>query len=590
MSPEEQNRSNLWVDKYAPKHFTDLLSDDGVNRNILFWLKLWDTVVFGKEKKQRSKPQESKNTQTKKFNPNFKKPNTEDLNDELDEHNRPVHPIALLCGPPGLGKTTLAHVIADQAGYNALEINASDDRSLDVFRTRIESATQMKSVLIKDQRPNCLIIDEIDGAPGPTINFLVNLAKQGDAKAGGTKKKKKLQLLQRPIICICNDLYVPALRPLRQVSYISHFPPTVSARLASRMLQISKENSLRTDMTTLMALASKADNDIRSCLNTLQFLHRQGRSVNLSMIHSLNVGQKDQHKGLFVTWQEIFQLPRPKRKQYTNPHDIEAGRASLPQKDRAIDANPASFSARFHRILSLAMTCGEYAKLMQGVFENYLEVKFKDPHLDSITLASDWMIFFDLLNTRVMESQNYIFNRYMPFIPVMFHMLFASVSRPQIKYPSADFESRQRQQKITNHLATMLADACPRVKKTLDVTLAVEEVIPLLQIIISPMFRPVSTQLFSMQEKKQLAELVDIMISFSLTYQQERNKEGQYNYVIDPNLDDITRFSDTPTSRQMTYGAKQLIAREIEVEKLRRREQALTTPAKPNQMSKRFCT
>lgn len=40
----------------------------------------------------------------------------------------------------------------------------------------------------------------------PTINFLVNLAKQGDAKAGGTKKKKKLQLLQRPIICICNDL------------------------------------------------------------------------------------------------------------------------------------------------------------------------------------------------------------------------------------------------------------------------------------------------------------------------------------------------------------------------------------------------
>lgn len=73
------------------------------------------------------------------------------------------------------------------------------------------------------------------------------------------------------------------------------------------------------------------------------------------------------------------------RKQYTNPHDIEAGRASLPQKDRAIDANPASFSARFHRILSLAMTCGEYAKLMQGVFENYLEVKFKDPHLDSVS-------------------------------------------------------------------------------------------------------------------------------------------------------------------------------------------------------------
>ena len=32
--------------------------------------------------------------------------------------------IALLCGAPGLGKTTLAHVIAQHAGYNVVEMNA----------------------------------------------------------------------------------------------------------------------------------------------------------------------------------------------------------------------------------------------------------------------------------------------------------------------------------------------------------------------------------------------------------------------------------------------------------------------------------
>lgn len=32
--------------------------------------------------------------------------------------------VALLCGPPGLGKTTLAHVIARHAGYNVVEMNA----------------------------------------------------------------------------------------------------------------------------------------------------------------------------------------------------------------------------------------------------------------------------------------------------------------------------------------------------------------------------------------------------------------------------------------------------------------------------------
>jgi len=43
--------------------------------------------------------------------------------------------------------------------------SGSDDRSADVFREKIESATQMKAVLGADPRPNCLIIDEIDGAP-----------------------------------------------------------------------------------------------------------------------------------------------------------------------------------------------------------------------------------------------------------------------------------------------------------------------------------------------------------------------------------------------------------------------------------------
>jgi len=32
--------------------------------------------------------------------------------------------VALLSGPPGLGKTTLAHIVAQHAGYNVIEMNA----------------------------------------------------------------------------------------------------------------------------------------------------------------------------------------------------------------------------------------------------------------------------------------------------------------------------------------------------------------------------------------------------------------------------------------------------------------------------------
>lgn len=65
----------------------------------------------------------------------------------------------------GLGKTTLAHVVASHCGYRPVEINASDDRSGGALHTRITDACQMQAVLGTKQ-PNCVIIDEIDGAIG----------------------------------------------------------------------------------------------------------------------------------------------------------------------------------------------------------------------------------------------------------------------------------------------------------------------------------------------------------------------------------------------------------------------------------------
>jgi len=40
----------------------------------------------------------------------------------------------------------------------------SDDRTPEVFKEKIEAATQMRAVMGAERRPNCLIIDEIDGA------------------------------------------------------------------------------------------------------------------------------------------------------------------------------------------------------------------------------------------------------------------------------------------------------------------------------------------------------------------------------------------------------------------------------------------
>ncbi|NWU35031.1 CTF18 protein, partial [Hylia prasina] len=214
---EEPASHCLWVDQFTPRRYMELLSDDYTNRCLLKWLKLWDTVVFGKDRagrKPRPGPAARPPLGQPKENPSKWKSKAqlteEMLEAELDQHKRPKYKVALLCGPPGLGKTTLAHVIARHAGYNAVEMNARDDRSPEVFRARIEAATQMRSVLGSHESPNCLIIDEIDGAPAASIAVLLAIIqsrdkdkdKEGQGEAG---RRREGGRLLRPIICICND-------------------------------------------------------------------------------------------------------------------------------------------------------------------------------------------------------------------------------------------------------------------------------------------------------------------------------------------------------------------------------------------------
>lgn len=63
---------------------------------------------------------------------------------------------------------------------------------------------------------------------------------------------------------------------------------------------------IEADMDGLIALCNKTTNDIRSCLNTLQFLSKRTERITAKVINQLNVGQKDQEKGIFSIMNEIF--------------------------------------------------------------------------------------------------------------------------------------------------------------------------------------------------------------------------------------------------------------------------------------------
>lgn len=311
-----------------------------------------------------------------------------------------------------IGKTTLAHMVARHAGYNVIEINASDDRSTDHFKTILKNSTQMTSVVDSENRPNCIIFDEIDGAPPASVEFLIKFI------TGKTKSKKGTQqyTIRRPIICICNDLYVPALRNLRQMAFVVNFPPTTSARLAERLCEIARHQGIKTDMGALLALCEKTGNDIRACLAMLHFFKSLNKPVTLSDIWKTNVGQKDQQKSLFNVWNDIFWVTKK------------------------VDGKDCNLKNRAKHVLNVVSAFGDFERVAQGVFENFVTMKIRDPSLNGTCAALEWFSYTDCLNKIVFSLQNYSLSSYLPFAFVVWHFVFGCYARPKIAFPNKNYE------------------------------------------------------------------------------------------------------------------------------------------------------
>lgn len=165
----------MWTDTYKPRKFTELLGDDRVHRSAMAWLKEWDACVFKPTSGAGIAAARKKALVRKRARDGPKGAAAAGGAEgadaaATDPFGRPQEKILLLCGPPGLGKTTLAHVLASQAGYSVAEINASDDRMAKVVTDRIRDCLETRSIAmdgsISGNRPTCVVIDEIDGASG----------------------------------------------------------------------------------------------------------------------------------------------------------------------------------------------------------------------------------------------------------------------------------------------------------------------------------------------------------------------------------------------------------------------------------------
>ena len=73
--------------------------------------------------------------------------------------------VLLICGPPGIGKTSLAHVILKTYNYYPIEFNASEVRTSKIIEQKLSKIINQKSIMMMFNKTSKLsiIMDEIDG-------------------------------------------------------------------------------------------------------------------------------------------------------------------------------------------------------------------------------------------------------------------------------------------------------------------------------------------------------------------------------------------------------------------------------------------
>ncbi|VDM32681.1 unnamed protein product [Hydatigera taeniaeformis] len=203
----------------------------------------------------------------------------------------------------------------------------------------------------------------------------------------------------------------------------------------------------------------------------------------------------------------------------------------------------------------------------------------------------------------IQSSQDYALMRYATVVPAWFHLAFANATPPPLearwagqsrttaalRWPSAFREIADSANRTLGVLDTLIGNQWraggPSFSRTsirflthrqfiLDAASYLNKLVTNMSLSL----RPVNTQLYNPPEKQHLARLVGLMIAVGLDWvPQQVTDTNDPVYHLEPPLDALAQFSFSMGSSDMTslpYATKQMLARELAMERMRRAEAA----------------
>ncbi|WP_123623496.1 replication factor C large subunit [Halorubrum sp. CSM-61] len=206
-----------------------------------------------------------------------------------DDHREAV----VLHGSPGVGKTSAAHALANDMGWETVELNASDQRTADVIE-RFAGRAARNATLGGSAAGGgagggdtasrqLVILDEADNIHG---NY-----DRGGASAITELVKESGQ----PIVLIANDYYDMA-RGLRNATQEIEFRDVSARSIVPVLRDVCRKESIEFESDALERIAERNRGDLRGAINDLQAATEGRDSI---AVEDVVTGDRDKALGLF---------------------------------------------------------------------------------------------------------------------------------------------------------------------------------------------------------------------------------------------------------------------------------------------------